>query len=93
MNKQIKKELYKQKPLAVFEKIEMGDVYYKTSIQLNGKVSLVRFKKPLKKIENATMNKLEPAHSLTRWLYMDGIIDSVEINKTAVEPELLNKTK
>lgn len=63
-NLEIKKELYKQKPIAVFEKIRKGLAYYSTI--LNGQT--IYFEIPVDDMGDGEFLREIPAQLLNRWI-------------------------
>jgi hypothetical protein len=69
MNKnEIKKELYKQKPIANFEYIENGAAFYYTKIEVKDTDKIIYFQIPVEDMGNAVFTPQMEGALLIRWI-------------------------
>jgi hypothetical protein len=64
----IKKELYKQKPTATFERIVGGIAYWNCEISIEDKPLSVKFSVPFSEIQDSEFLNQMPAQLLIRWI-------------------------
>lgn len=66
---EIKKALYKQKPIAHFDLIRIGVAYYSTAIEnLEGEQEVIQFQIPISDMGEADFESEIPANLLNRWI-------------------------
>ena len=66
MSNEIKKALYKEKPIAFIDGSDETYTYYKTDVLINGIRKEIKFEIP--NSENVDFKDEEPAQLLIRWL-------------------------
>lgn len=64
----VKKELYKQNPIANFNYIKLGVAVYQTSIKLDENDHTILFEIPVNDMGEATFQKIMSAKLLIRWI-------------------------
>jgi hypothetical protein len=65
---EVKKELYKQKPVATFEKIVGGVAYWTCEVSSEDKPISVKFSVPFSEIQDSEFLNEIPAQLLIRWI-------------------------
>lgn len=65
---EIRKALYKQKPIAKLDKIFMGKAYYSTIVQISEAIETLNFEVPCDDMGEAEFGVVMPAKELGRWV-------------------------